>query len=79
MNRKGEQEKTWFRSDRFFCVGNQWYICTRENPNVGPFRSREEALKALPSLFGRKQSFSNINFNALKMSTTGVWGVNNYV
>ncbi|MFT6388587.1 MAG: hypothetical protein ACJAUP_001970 [Cellvibrionaceae bacterium] len=41
--RGDEQDKFWFRSDRFFNADNQWYFTTRENRDVGPYFSREEA------------------------------------
>lgn len=38
-----EATKTWFRSDRFFNEGTQWYFSTRENTVEGPFPSRADA------------------------------------
>ena len=38
--RAGEQEKTWFRSDRIFWSGDGWYFLTREQTQEGPFESR---------------------------------------
>jgi hypothetical protein len=36
-------KKTWFRSQRFFNEGSQWYFTTRENTIEGPYESRDEA------------------------------------
>ena len=45
--RKGEEEKTRFRSKRFECINGQWFFKVRENSNMlGPFRSKVEAEKA---------------------------------
>lgn len=42
--RRGESaSKTWYRSDRLFCLNGQWFFSTRENINMGPFASRAEA------------------------------------
>ncbi|MCZ6642771.1 MAG: DUF6316 family protein [Gammaproteobacteria bacterium] len=41
--RRGEQEKNWFRSGRFFKVSGAWFFTTRENINIGPFQSELEA------------------------------------
>lgn len=41
--RGGENQKTWFRTDRIQNVNNQWYFMTRESTQVGPFGSRREA------------------------------------
>lgn len=42
-HREGEEDKTRFRSDRFFCEEGQWFFTTRENTIQGPFESRAEA------------------------------------
>ncbi len=38
-----QNQKTWFRSDRFFNEGPDWFFSTRENTVEGPFSSREDA------------------------------------
>ncbi len=45
--RSGEQEKTWFRTDRFLRTENGWYFLTREQTQEGPFNSRDEAEREL--------------------------------
>ena len=39
-NRRGEQSKTWFRSERIFRVDGDWFIHTREGIAVGPYADR---------------------------------------
>ncbi|MGB1952056.1 MAG: DUF6316 family protein [Marinobacter sp.] len=41
--RKGEQERNWFRSDRFTVINGQWFFQTREGAFEGPFDSVSEA------------------------------------
>lgn len=41
--RGNERFKTWFRSERVFASGNQWYFHTREGVDVGPYPSQFEA------------------------------------
>ena len=41
--RAGEDNKSWFRSDRMMHVNENWYFLTRENTQEGPFDSRQEA------------------------------------
>ncbi|MFL1466545.1 DUF6316 family protein [Marinobacter sp. DUT-3] len=41
--RKGEQERNWFRSDRFTTVNGQWFFQTREGSFEGPFDNVNEA------------------------------------
>jgi hypothetical protein len=43
LNRGSEQEKTYFRCDRYFSVGHEWYAMTREGRDLGPYASREAA------------------------------------
>lgn len=46
-SREGEGDKTWFRSDRFFCEEGKWFFTTRENTVEGPYASRAEAEQEL--------------------------------
>jgi len=39
--------RTYFRSDRFFAVSNQWYFSTREGGDLGPFDTQDQAKQAL--------------------------------
>lgn len=77
--RKGEEERTWFRSDRCFAVGGEWYLSTREGHNVGPFKSREEARASI----GRYLAGINVRKDAGGfaglIATQGVWATNNYI
>jgi hypothetical protein len=41
--RKGEEERTHFRSERIFAIGSDWYFATREGIDHGPFPDRQEA------------------------------------
>lgn len=41
--RQDEKPRTWFRSDRVFLSGNQWFFHTREGVDVGPYDSQFEA------------------------------------
>ncbi len=42
-SRAGEPEKMRFRGSHVFPAGGKWYFNTREQIDVGPFDSREEA------------------------------------
>lgn len=47
-NREADDlKKTWFRSQRFFNEGSNWYFTTRENTVEGPYDSRSEAEQEL--------------------------------
>lgn len=45
--RAGEENRQWFRSDRYLHVNDHWYFITRENTQEGPFNSRREAEQEL--------------------------------
>lgn len=46
-HREGESGTVPARTDRYFCLANEWYFTTRENQIHGPFETREEASEAL--------------------------------
>ena len=52
-NRRDEESKTWFRSERVFRVDGEWFIHTREGIAVGPYGDKfaadvdAEVLKSL--------------------------------
>lgn len=41
--RRGENDRTWYRSDRVFRCNGQWYFHTREGFHVGPFKTQFDA------------------------------------
>lgn len=45
--RKGEEDKTHFRSDRIVVMNGQYYFMTREQTHEGPFDSRLDAEREL--------------------------------
>ena len=46
MSRKGEEDKTHFRSSRVECINGQWFFSVREADKlIGPFASQKEALE----------------------------------
>ena len=50
VHRKGEDDKTRFRTDRVFTVNNQWFFQTRElEKPLGPCPTREKAERCLKS------------------------------
>jgi hypothetical protein len=40
-------ECSFFRSDRYFTVGHEWYVSIREGKDMGPFLERDDAEMAL--------------------------------
>lgn len=47
LNRGSEPERGYFRCDRYFTVGHEWYATTREGQDIGPFATRNQAKMAL--------------------------------
>lgn len=41
--RAGEAVRPWFRSERYYHTGDGWWFLTRENQELGPFQSQNEA------------------------------------
>lgn len=60
MRRRTDQkDKTYFRSERLFCMNGQWYFCAREGDH-GPYTSREKAERALKRFVGDKLELDRI-------------------
>jgi len=41
--REGEARSVWFRTSRYFAVGDAWFFATREDIDVGPYASKAAA------------------------------------
>ena len=74
MYRTGESDdKTWFRSERFFRVADGYYFSTREGTDVGPYKSKDTAEKGLDLYI---QCMRNQDVNgvyASKIALQGLW------
>lgn len=46
-NRLNEDKVSPYRSDRFYCVNQEWYFAIRRGPDQGPYPSKEAAQAAL--------------------------------
>ncbi len=46
-NRSGESENIPFRTGRFYNVGSMWYFSSREQTDLGPYLTKEDAIQAL--------------------------------
>lgn len=73
VTRKGEADKTWFRSDRFFYLGEEWYFSTREGTDVGPFNSIDSARTGLDRYIEAMQNKDTAGIYASKIALQGVW------
>lgn len=47
LSRQGEIESNHFRTGRVFYCDGSWYFATREQMDMGPFATKEEAVKEL--------------------------------
>lgn len=76
--RKGENDKTWFRTERFFAIGTDWYATTREHSNLGPFKSKLAAEQALVRyIIDLKNNRKPANYAS--KASSDVWMANNRV
>lgn len=46
-SRPNEESAAPNRSDRFYCVNEEWYFAIRRGPDQGPYPSKEAAQNAL--------------------------------
>lgn len=73
--RSNEPDKFWFRSDRFFTADNLWYFTTRENRDVGPYASREDAEHGLALFIDCLENQKVDVEYAISVAQKGDWAV----
>ena len=73
--RHEEEKKLWFRSDRFIMVDHKWYFTTRENRDVGPFKSRADAAHGLALFIECINNHNKDVVHAISVATGGQWVV----
>ncbi len=56
--RKGDNKKSFFRSERLYHTGDGWWISTREQTELGPFDYQDDASVEL-CLYIRKINMYN--------------------
>ncbi|WNO09486.1 DUF6316 family protein [Teredinibacter sp. KSP-S5-2] len=77
-HRNGEQQQTWFRTDRFFVVDGDWYFSTREGHDIGPYGTRKLAESGLKVYIKCMQSPEPNVFWASEMAKKGLWATTLY-
>ncbi len=70
QNRRGEEPRTYFRTDRLYTIGNNWYVATREGNNIGPFTTRETAQKSISQYVSGVQARKNSRVQARSLSAS---------
>jgi len=45
--RFGEEGPVPYRTERIYSVGNEWFFSVRKGPDQGPFKTEDEAKKAM--------------------------------
>lgn len=76
--RKGETGKTWFRTDRYFTIGIDWYAATREGSNLGPYKTRRAAEDGLVRYIIDMKNNRKPVVRVAKPATD-IWKSNNYI
>lgn len=76
--RKGEEEKTRFRADRIFTVGDDFYFNTREGRDVGPYPSRKAAARGVELYIKYLQNKGEAGQYATKIAMQGLWASTNF-
>ncbi len=73
-----ESEKTWYRSERFFLVNGEWYFSTRENIDIGPFNTIDQARLGLERFIINVQKETCSKTYAARIATNGEWATTLY-
>jgi len=76
--RSGEQQKAWYRSNRFFKVNGDWYFSTREKMDVGPFTTVESAMTGLSLFIENMQAAKPCLETAASIAVNGAWSWTKY-
>lgn len=71
-------EKTWYRTDRCFRVGENWYIATREGNDIGPFKSRVTAERSAERLIAILKEEGKVDPYTRKLVLEGIWADTNF-
>ena len=58
--RQGEDNKSWFRSDRFYHTNEGWWFQTREKTELGPFSSHKDAEAELTLYIRQLHVYENL-------------------
>ncbi len=77
-NRRGEDERMYFRSDRFYSIDNKYFFSTREGDEVGPFDCKEDAELALERYVDCLSSQGGNHIKAKKIALQGNWVTTHY-
>ncbi|MGI9286906.1 MAG: DUF6316 family protein [Pseudomonadales bacterium] len=66
-SRKGEQPRSYFRTERVQQANGVWFFLTRESIQEGPFRTHKEVMRALErhSAVWHCSLFSNWEFDRI--------------
>ncbi|GAB1259101.1 DUF6316 family protein [Aurantivibrio plasticivorans] len=76
--RTNEEEKHWYRSDRFFIANGQWYFSTREQVDIGPFGSEQAARRGLDLFIKSVMKDQNSFQTAVTAARHGEWAMTLY-
>ncbi len=71
--RDGEEEKTRFRSERFYVVDDRHYFSTREGIELGPFGSKKDAAEGLKRYLQCLNEDEGTEIQAQQAAMEGTW------
>ncbi|SMF52261.1 hypothetical protein SAMN02745866_03328 [Alteromonadaceae bacterium Bs31] len=78
LQRKNEQDRVWYRTERVFRIGAEWYIATREEGDIGPFKSRSAAERSVPHFVNVMANNREHGSFARKLAIEGIWASTYY-
>lgn len=73
-HRKGEESKTFFRSERFYKIDGRYYFSTREGVEVGPYETKVDAEAGLDRFIDSIAKDGNTGV-AKRLALNGNWAV----
>lgn len=76
QNRRAEdqEQNSYTRDDRYFCLEKMWYFTTREGLAMGPYESRDLAVEEAEGYIRFARSAGKLVLNIMKRETLTIPG-----
>jgi len=76
--RRGEEERVWYRFERFYRTSDGWFFTTREGSEVGPFANRHLAENGARIFLDSIRKRHVVGTYASQLAMSGLWATTHY-
>ncbi|WP_143247483.1 DUF6316 family protein [Agaribacterium haliotis] len=78
LRKDDAEERTYFRADRIFSVGREYFFNTREGDTVGPYPSSQAAQRGVDLYIRCLNKDGESDIYAQKVAMQGLWASSNF-